>query len=529
MTPTLTYRVTRRLIQAVLLTTLLVAPLLGGWQRLDRNDLAGWDGRGWDLPAPLLERLPGGSTARAVYEATDVVGGGTSASAWGVAAADPVGGLVAVLTGTPSWLLLFAWGLPLLLSVVAGRFFCGWMCPFGVLARFGEWLLERMPWRPRPLRLPERRPLRWVVLGGTVVAAFLGFQILLYALLPYAVLQASAYQFWLMGGGGAALGWLLALVVAGFIFGPTTYCAAVCPTGAALSLGGHARLLRVRIEDPELCGKRCNLCTRACWLQLDPASGDPGADCDLCTRCFPICPRDNLRVGRIVTPLLLMFALLPTPADATARHAPKLLVDEVVTQNGVDVAISVVDYGEVRLDADDPRPERGVQVTVQILRGEEGPTDPRGKQSPREFYIGPMDLRVGDFTHHFEHPNSPRSTPRRRLYRIQPEVPIGPGDPLTVATPGGWLDHQVVLWIPRPSPGVGWNRPLWAFAVGMLVFSGLLLIAGRGATHLSAAPDGSTAGPRRSPRRSALRATPPDGRRRGSPPGPPARSPPRRA
>ncbi len=48
----------RRVLQALSLIAIGLAPLLGGWQRLDRNYLAAWEGRGWDLPAWLLDRLP---------------------------------------------------------------------------------------------------------------------------------------------------------------------------------------------------------------------------------------------------------------------------------------------------------------------------------------------------------------------------------------------------------------------------------------------------------------------------------------
>ncbi|MCA9540892.1 MAG: 4Fe-4S binding protein [Myxococcales bacterium] len=494
------WRVVRRFTQAALLLTLCAAPFLGGWQRLDRNNLANWDGHGWDLPPVLLDLLPLGDAPATVYEANQMLGGGAAAALAGVPALDPIAGLFATLGGAFTWKLLLAWSLPLLLSLLAGRVFCGWFCPFGVLARFGDGLFERLPWRPKPIRLPRRRPVRWLVLAAVVLAGFFGFQLALYLVLPHVLVQMSAYSFWLLGGGGAVFGWLIGLLLAGLVFGPTTYCATVCPTGAALSLGGHLRRARVFIAAPSECGARCNLCTRACWLQLDPASGDPGPDCDLCARCFDACPRTNLRVGLVATaaragqrlteglPLALalfagLAALAPAPAQAEAATQPRLLLDARVTRGDVQAAFSVVDVNGVRLDADDPTPQRGVDISLFVARGDLSDPGDDGRIASRRWYEGPVTFRLvaadGELLHRgaFEKPNEPRSTPRRRIYRARIDVPLAPGDAIEIEPIEGWLTAQVRVVLPTKGAGAGLARLLWAALAGTLVFGGLFAIA----------------------------------------------------
>lgn len=486
MIPGRKYRVLRRLAQAVGVLVLLVAPFMGGWQRLDRNNLASWDPHGWDLPPALLEMLPLGEMPTKIYEANEALGGGAVFSVGGVAAVDPLVGLVALSRGVPSWLLLIAWLLPMLLALFAGRAFCGWICPFGTLSRLTERLLNWLPWRPRPLRLPDRRPVRWVVLVLTVGLAVTVTQVALYMALPHVLMQQVAYGMWLMGGLGAAAGWLAALLVVGLLFGPTAWCASVCPTGAALSVPGRLRVFKIYLEDAARCGKGCDLCIRSCWQQLDPGSGDPGPDCDLCARCVPTCPTTNLRIGRApkITGLLLLLAALspalaPTPAYADAQMQPKLLMDVPLHRGELEARASIIDRTKLRLDADDPRTLTGAEVTVFIVRGPlQGPSR-FGKIPFRDVYRGPLALRIEAadgtvrFKKTFEKPTAPMSTPRRRLYRvIVPQVPL-PGERLVVSPIEGWTTEALSWSIPTHTPAS--TRSFLTFFLGGLLVLGALL------------------------------------------------------
>lgn len=490
------WRVARRLTQALAFVAILIAPFLGGWQRLDRNYLAAWDGHGWDLPSGLLDELPLGEAPGRAYELNELLGGGVAASYLEIPMMDPVAGVLALATSEWTWLVLLAWGLPVLLGLLAGRAFCGWFCPFGTLARASDWLLRRLPWSPPRFAIPERRWLRWGLLGLSVAAGLLATRSLLYFLLPHLAVQQSAYSIWLMGGGGAVLGWLLGLLAAGVLLGPTTYCATLCPTGAALSLAGRRRPIRVTIDQPSACGTHCQLCSTACWLSLDPASGDPGPDCDGCARCFRVCPSANLRVGiprrsrrgrgKLVAAAALALSLGAADARGEAtREAPRetpkpgLVLDAVQWQGDVRVAVAVVDLSGVRLDPDDPRELSGVRVSVAVARGPRGKADERGKLALRDAYTGPLTLRLRasgeEAVVRFDEANAPQSAARRRVYRRQLEAWPEPGDELIVDAIPGWTERPVGFAI-ADSPG-SWNRVAPAALVGFLVFAGLLSVA----------------------------------------------------
>lgn len=305
------HRALRRLCQGFALVALLFSPLLGGWQRLERNYLSAWDGRGYDLPAWVLRHLPGGEAAAMAYDFNQLLGGGVANSFFSLPFIDPVLAPLALLTShwTP-WIVLGTL-LPMVLGLLAGRAFCGWFCPFGTLARLLESGLRRLPFRPKPLRVPSRRWLRYAVLVSLFALSFSASLHLQYWLLPHLLMQQSAYAFWLLGGGGAVFAWFCGLIVAGLAFGPTMYCATLCPTGAFLSVLARAKRVHVTIEEAKSCGTHCHLCAQACWLSLRPDLGDPGPDCDSCARCFEVCPRANLRVG-ILSPT--------SPHQATNAH-----------------------------------------------------------------------------------------------------------------------------------------------------------------------------------------------------------------
>ena len=185
------------------------------------------------------------------------------------------------------------------------------------------------------------------------------------------------------------------------------YCTALCPTGAALSLLGRARPVHLTLDEPSACGRRCQLCDETCWLHLAPASGHPGPDCDLCMRCVAVCPQSNLRLkaGRITDnswPILsvlivvwgLLSLLAPPVAAERPMRKPRLILEREQVQGGVTLAISMVDFSGVALDADAQTPPDSVEISLFLARGVRGKADARGVLPRREVYAGPLALRL---------------------------------------------------------------------------------------------------------------------------------------
>ncbi|MCP4447006.1 MAG: 4Fe-4S binding protein [Myxococcales bacterium] len=486
----------RRLTQILALLAILAAPLLGGWQRLDRTELAMWGSEGWNLPLGVRDELPLGDKPAKAYDSLHFIGGGLAVEYFSIPVSDPVSGTIAAVRGGFSGRTVLALALPFLLALFAGRMFCGWFCPFGVVARTLGYLLERVPWKHPRFRVPNRRPLRWIILGASVLASMLGVQVALFLFLPHLLMQQSAYSVWLLGGGGAILGALLGLIVAGLMFGPTLYCATLCPTGAVLGLVGRARLLRVTLAEPSACSSNCELCSRACWLHLQPDSGDPGQDCDNCLRCFDACPRDNMVVRPpsrrklkklpVIAAMLALATTLGTGvADAQVKAAtkPTLLLSAEHVLDYVTVSVAIVDYTGVELLADEHSSLGGVGISVFIARGEYGEADERGLLASRDFYTGPITFEVhgrnGGVKARIGHkePTSPISTPHRSIYRKRIALQIAAGDTLVIAPIPGWLERPLTLTVPPKGVAPSTGTTMWFFGGAFLLFGGLLALA----------------------------------------------------
>lgn len=488
--PGLSWRIARRVIQALAFFAIAVAPFLGGWQRLERNDLSSWARPETELLPALREHLPRGDSAGAAHDNNHLLGGGVAAEYLDIPAVDPVAGVFTLMTGAPTGRALIALAIPLFLALLFGRVFCGWFCPFGTLSRVVGWITERMAWLPRP-KIPARRPVRFVILGAGLFAGLLGTHVVLYLALPHLLVQQTVYAAWLLGGGGAALGLLIGLVLAGVVAGPTTYCAALCPTGAALRLLGQKKIVHLQITDPEGCPKKCQRCSLTCWIQLDPASGDPGPDCDLCARCVPQCPKANLRVGlrrrrASLAPLLIVLVSLGATSSAHAEEGranlqPELTLAAERIVEGVTIAIDVVDQTGVQLIPDSDEHLSGSDISVFLARGERGESDERGLLPTRDAYDGPLTIRIEhrgrERTLSFDGPNEPRSTPRRAIYRERVPIRLVPGDVVVIESVDGWFATPQRFEV--PSSGVDASAMNVAIfgALGVLIFLGLLWIA----------------------------------------------------
>jgi len=254
--------------------------------------------------------------------------------------ADPLVAVThALATGTLYRGLL--WSLVILLpTLFLGRFFCGWICPFGTLNH----LFSTIRWEgKRGRRLVESnrykkwQRLKYYILIGLLVAAVLGEQItgimdpislavrsLALSILPglnYAAdalldplyrSQVGALRFaadgihTLLKGTllsfrqpyfrqGFFLGILLITILALNLRVTRFWCRALCPLGALLGLLSRWSILGLE-KQTSACGE-CNLCLLHCQGGDDPIPGARWrkAECHLCLNCVADCPDGGIR------------------------------------------------------------------------------------------------------------------------------------------------------------------------------------------------------------------------------------------
>jgi len=224
------------------------------------------------------------------------VGATGAARALGVELLDPLLSAGVVLAGGARPGLLAA-ALPvLLLVVVLGRFFCGWLCPYLPLLAVSNavrWGLGRLGIPTLDLRLPGW--VRFAVLGGVLGGtAALGVQLaaLVY---PPALLARSAYRlaFGLGLGGGAAV--LAAVWLFDTAVSRAGFCRSLCPGGALFSLLGAASPVRVH-RAADLCTD-CTVCDVVCNLGQGPMTDRVDTGCERCGRCVASCPTAALSLS----------------------------------------------------------------------------------------------------------------------------------------------------------------------------------------------------------------------------------------
>jgi ferredoxin/Na+-translocating ferredoxin:NAD+ oxidoreductase RnfG subunit len=171
--------------------------------------------------------------------------------------------------------------LPLLLIVVYtvvttlvwGRVFCGFLCPFGALQDVIDRVVPRRFKRPLPRGLHDRASyVKYGVLAIIVIPALAGSHVSLYQYFePFGTVffRSPSLLLWAIAGA-----FLAASVVI-----PRFYCRYACPLGAALGIVSLISLKRInRVEQ---CG-HCKVCEQKC-----PTGAIRGATIDFkeCVRC----------------------------------------------------------------------------------------------------------------------------------------------------------------------------------------------------------------------------------------------------
>ena len=245
---------------------------------------------------------------------------------------DPLVGLAtAISTHTVyRWLWRGMW--ILVPTLLLGRVFCNWICPYGTLHQFVGWVFNIRRNREDIAKNRYRSvfQLKYLILTVfLVMAAFGSLQIGLLdpicllartvavTIAPAVDLSAAelgAYlpQFsdWLAFSPGAPEqrifdgAWFVGLMIMGLVglnlVIPRFFCRVLCPLGALL--GTLSRFALWRIDRDVTKCTDCDLCLRRCEGAADPQSALRKSECFVCFNCIDDCPEDALS-----------FALVPVP------------------------------------------------------------------------------------------------------------------------------------------------------------------------------------------------------------------------
>ncbi|HYL38526.1 MAG TPA: 4Fe-4S binding protein [Bryobacteraceae bacterium] len=206
----------------------------------------------------------------------------------------------------------------LLISWLARKSFCSWLCPVGTLsqylAKLGRRLFRRNFRLPRGLDVPLRA-LKYILMGLFlyVIAAMSVDQIRAFLSGPYGIVaDVKMLNFFrTLTLAGVAV---LALLAAASVLVENFWCRYLCPYGGLLGLLALASPLKIK-RDAALCID-CGKCAKACpsALKVDQLITISSAECTGCLSCVASCPVENAlyvsAVGRRKVPVWAMAAAI---------------------------------------------------------------------------------------------------------------------------------------------------------------------------------------------------------------------------
>ncbi|HDN79715.1 MAG TPA: 4Fe-4S binding protein [Chloroflexi bacterium] len=206
--------------------------------------------------------------------------------------------LVALITGLASRTVILPLALlTLLITLLVGRVWCGWVCPVGTL-------LDIFP-SPRKGRKPPPwwRKAKYVLLGALLFSAVAKVS-LLGSLDPITILMRFLDVLVLkvrpvLPVNGLVMALPLLAILTLNLFAPRFWCRYLCPLGALLGLISKAAAFHRRVG--ENCTE-CGLCVELCPMEAispeNPLTSDP-AECIVCLNCYERCPRQAISIERI--------------------------------------------------------------------------------------------------------------------------------------------------------------------------------------------------------------------------------------
>lgn len=261
----------------------------------------------------------------------------------------------------------------IVVTLVARKAFCGWVCPLGAVSEWFDALRRRVPGLRRLSAPPGAdRALRWLrlpVLALILWATWSASELVFRGYDPYYVL----FSF-----GGHEVRWWSWLVLGAFValavIVPMAWCRWLCPLGA--TLWPFSRPAALRVERDEAACTSCRACDRACpqALQVSTVPSVRSGDCTACMECVAAC-REH-RALRLAAPggRAVSWAFLPAivaVAGVAAVMASPLLavptVDREAPTAPPDAAARTV-----VLRVDGVRCARTATAAASTLEGEPG-------------------------------------------------------------------------------------------------------------------------------------------------------------
>lgn len=226
----------------------------------------------------------------------------------GALGACPIGSLQAVNNSPQFNLAFYVIGLIALFGITMGRWFCGWLCPFGWIQE----LLHKLPLKKIKIKPTIHKKAIWLKYVLLIVFVF---AVPIFTQDSYGM-SSPAFCKWICPAGTLEAGYPLILTnpalrqAIGYIFGWKTillvltiffsikifrfFCKYACPLGAIYGI--FNKISFYHMECSSACIK-CGRCSGVCKMQVKPYETPNSAECIRCGECIEICPVKALKLG----------------------------------------------------------------------------------------------------------------------------------------------------------------------------------------------------------------------------------------
>jgi len=225
----------------------------------------------------------------------DAVKGSTwSATFFSFQISDPLAVLSHSFSSTSLyWPFILTAFIPVFLTLIFGRFFCGWICPATFIYELNTNLglvLEKLGLKTGRRHLDKR--IKYAVLIVGLLMSVVTGSVLMAAIYPPAIIGRELYYAIALGGFGSGAVFFLATMMFDLLVARRGFCRYICPGGALYSLLGRYRLVRIKriVSQCNDCAK----CNAVCEFDLNPLRDDFGQECNNCTACIASCPTDAM-------------------------------------------------------------------------------------------------------------------------------------------------------------------------------------------------------------------------------------------
>lgn len=187
----------------------------------------------------------------------------------------------------------------LLITLLWGRFFCGYLCAFGAMGDFLYGISSKiLPFDIAFSAASERwlKRIKYLILLGLVIVVWIAGWSLDASLSPWNAF--GLLTSWKISSAKTAVSTtgfiLLLLIAAASCLEERFFCRYLCPLGAVFSLVSRRRLFRIR-RSPDAC-VNCARCNNQCSMGLDVMHTDnvDSGECIDCMNCLGVCPSHAL-------------------------------------------------------------------------------------------------------------------------------------------------------------------------------------------------------------------------------------------